>query len=162
MTVLQSATQSITSDSHIVRSTPQCLLRARRHPLVSGRLGVAAPCCAALAWGCASHPDLGWRFRGARFLGRAVGPIARRGSSPEPAVCGWWRHSRGRWSPARGRPVSGHNHDYMEHAARALKTACARPDRGSHAVTSRHDKSVYVQARVPVSPVHLLIDLIVL
>ena len=53
------------------------------------------PCPAApLGGGGAVSTTIGGRFRGARFLGRAVGPFCTGDRAPESAVCGGWRRSR--------------------------------------------------------------------
>ena len=49
---------------------------------------------APLGGGGAVSTSIGGRFRGARFLGRAVGPFRTGDRAPESAVCGGWRRSR--------------------------------------------------------------------
>ena len=76
-------------------------------PPVSGVIGVAMPCSTTFEVGGAVSTKVGGRFRGARFLVRAVGPMCTGDRAPERAVCGGWRRSRMEVGWLAGRPDSG-------------------------------------------------------
>ena len=109
---------------------------------------------APLGGGGAVSTSIGGRFRGARFLGRAVGPFRTGDRAPECAVCGGWRRSRMDIGWLAERPDSGQT-EWSQCSMRVQhKCACVRPDRGS--LTSHQDKTASILfSTCPPSTVHL-------
>ena len=109
---------------------------------------------APLGGGGAVSTSFGGRFRGARFLGRAVGPFRTGDRAPESAVCGGWRRSRMACGWLAGRPDSGAKMDSQFSMRVQVKCACVRPDRGS--LTSHQDRTTSTMfSTCPPSTVHL-------
>ena len=105
---------------------------------------------APLGGGGAVSTSIGGRFRGARFLGRAVGPFCTGDRAPESAVCGGWRRSRMEFGWLAGRPDSGQDGLNMRHARTGQMRMREARSRVPH-VTSRQDSKYIVQH---VSTVH--------
>ena len=98
---------------------------------------------------CCLH-QVGGRFRGARFLGRAVGPIRTGDRPPECAVCGEWRRSRTMEAGSRGDQTAGKDRFTMQHARTGQMRMREARSRVPH-VTSRQDSIYNVR---PMSTVH--------
>ena len=108
-------------------------------PLVSGRSwGSPHPMAQPGGW-LASPPNCGGRNRGARSLGRAVGPLDAWGSSPGPAVGEDGGATSVVRSLARGRPKSGPNGKLHLRRRCALKSHARCPIAGPS--PSHHDKT---------------------
>ena len=130
-------------------------------PLVSGRSwGSPHPMAQPGGW-LASPPNCGGRNRGARSLGRAVGPLDAWGSSPGPAVGEDGGATSVVRSLARGRPKSGPNgklHCDCDARTNRMRDARSRVHR-NHIMTRQVSTNVLVSVTVPPSP---MIDLMVL
>ena len=111
--------------------------------------------------GCVPHPDLGWRFRGARIGGRAVGPVLD-GDRPRSlpfAAGGGTALGGGRWL-AGGQRVGSSSITWSMRRVRS-KPHARGPIAGP--TLSPQDKTVqYLFSQCPSVPRHLLIDLIIL
>ena len=105
---------------------------------------------APLGGGGAVSTSVGGRFRGARFLGRAVGPCHAGDRPPERAVCGGWRRSRMEVGWLAERPDSGQEWFTLRHARTGQMRMREARSRVPH-VTSRQDSKVNVRH---VSTVH--------
>ena len=152
----QACTSNISNTGEWVSTTgcayiPKCLLRPCWAPPVSGVVGVTTPCSTTLEVGGAVSTRIGGRFQGARFLGRAVGPIRTGDRAPESAVCGGWRRSR--------MEVGWLVH--MQHARTGQMRMREARSRVPH-VTSRQDSIVQCSGTCPPSTVHLQSTLIIL
>ena len=137
----------------------QSLLRPCWAPPVSGVVGVATPCSTTLEVGGAVSTNLGGRFRGVRFFGRAVGPIRTWGSSPGECCV-----RRVAAQPYGGWLARGETRQWAKNGSHGgmrvqVKCACVRPDRGS--LTSHQDKTACSMfSTCPPSTVHLQSTLI--